>query len=140
MRMENSWKCKTQGSKFNVYPDSSCQTFIVAFRITVTGDKNVRMSSVAKYPICMLQSHPAPHRHTFVAGKQQQTVGLSLHHAVPVEICGPAGWEGGEFYPGRAPGIPRVGLGVHRVSNRGHVKNQMSNTTHCDGAMSQISP
>ena len=33
-------------------------------RITVTGDKNVRMSSVAKYPICMLQSHPALHHTT----------------------------------------------------------------------------
>ena len=53
----------------------------------------------------------------FITGKQ--TIGLSVHHAVPVEICG-SGWEGGEFYPGR----PRLGvMGGQRPSTRGPVKN-----------------
>ena len=93
MRMENSWKCKTQGSKFNVYPDSSCQTFIVAFRITVTGDKNVRMSSVAKYPICMLQSHPALHHTTPLL--QANSSRQSASHSTTPSLSRSAALQGG---------------------------------------------
>ena len=76
-----------------------------------------------------------------IVGKHGGTVGLSLHHAIPVEVCptptnnhtsstmitmGPScgsayTWDQGhgpEFYPGRSAAIiPRVG--VHRVTNKG---------------------
>ena len=61
---------------------------------------------------------------------------LSLHHAVPVDVCPPTAYTGhwqpaaaadhsqGEFYPGRARTgaaiIPRV---MHRVSNKGSHSN-----------------
>jgi len=91
------------------------------------------------------QHYHRQHHH----GKHGASVGLSLHHAVPVEVSptssscttgtsitslGSAGysWDnwtdqahGPEFYPGRSAIIPRVG--VHRVSNR--ASPQQSNNT-----------
>ena len=57
------------------------------------------------------------------SGPGKHAIGLSVHHAVPVEVCpgSPSGhfpWPGGEhqeFYPGRAGIIPRV----HRIATHG---------------------
>ena len=57
-------------------------------------------------------------------------LGLSLHHAVPVEVCPSSGFtwtdqSQGEFYPGRPRHSPHTAIiprvGVHRVSNRGSI-------------------
>ena len=90
-----------------------CQTLFIAIR---AGVDLLNTPSLHASKASLLLTTPP-----FLAGKQ--TIGLSVHHAVPVEICGPghgSGWEGGEFYPGR----PRLGvMGVHRPSTRGPVKN-----------------
>ena len=61
-------------------------------RITVTGDKNVRMSSVAKYPICMLQSHPALHHTTPLL---QANSRQSASHSTTPSLSRSAALQGG---------------------------------------------
>jgi len=65
------------------------------------------------------QHYHRQHQH----GQGKHAIGLSVHHAVPVEVCpgSPSGhfpWPGSEhqeFYPGRAGIIPRV----HRIATHG---------------------